>query len=248
MTTLHNFSRPARAAVIGASGGIGEAFVQQLAEDSAFEHVYALARSTTRFDQACVTRQLLDFNSEASIEQAAQNIHAEGPLDLVIVATGILHRGDDVQPEKSMADIDSAQMAQVLAVNTIGPALVARYFVPLLRPKSRTVFAALSARVGSIADNRLGGWLAYRASKAALNMVIKTLSVEQSRKHPQSLIVGLHPGTVKTSLSEPFTGRVPEDKLFSPQRAASQLLRVIDELPDDASGGFYAWDGKPIPY
>lgn len=240
-------SIPARAAVVGASGGIGAALVSQLVKNPAFEKIYALARSTTDFDHTGVTRQLLDFNSEASIQQAADQIRSEGPLDLVIVATGILHR-DDIRPEKSMADIDAAQMAQVLSVNTIGPALVAKHFLPLLRPEARTVFAVLSARVGSIADNRLGGWLAYRASKAALNMVVKTLSVEQARKRPESLLVALHPGTVKTNLSQPFTSRVADDKLFSPERAADQLLQVIANLPDNASGGFFAWDGKAIPF
>ncbi|MBT8084025.1 MAG: SDR family NAD(P)-dependent oxidoreductase [Woeseia sp.] len=243
-----NFHSPARTAVIGATGGIGAAFVSQLAKNSNFEKIYALARSTFHSEHSNVSSQLLDFASESSIETAAEQIRDDGPLDLIIVATGILHRGDEVQPEKSMADIDAKTMAEVLAVNTIGPALVAKHFLPLLRPKTRTVFAVLSARVGSIADNRLGGWLAYRSSKAALNMTVKTLSVEHARKRPESLLVGLHPGTVATNLSEPFTGRVAEDKLFSPERAASQLLDVIEHLPDDASGGFFAWDGKPIPF
>lgn len=244
----HKFHSPARAAVIGASGGIGASLVSQLAADPSFERTYALARSPFSFDDPKVSKQHLDFESEPSIETAAGQIEGEGPLDIVIIATGILHRGDNIQPEKSMAEIDAAAMAQVLAVNTIGPALVAKHFLPLMRAGSRTVFAALSARVGSIADNRLGGWLSYRASKAALNMVVKTLSVEHARKHPESLLVGLHPGTVKTGLSQPFTQRMSEDKLFSPARAASQLLRVIDELPDDATGGLFAWDGKPVPF
>ncbi|MGB5247463.1 MAG: SDR family NAD(P)-dependent oxidoreductase [Woeseia sp.] len=248
MSSLQNFTHPARAAVIGASGGIGAAFVKELAADPTLEHIYALARTTARFHDARVTEHLLDFNSEASIEQAADRISQDGPLDLVVVATGILHRGDEIRPEKSLADVDAGQMADVLAINTIGPALVAKHFLPLLRADARTVFAVLSARVGSITDNRLGGWISYRASKAALNMVVKTLSVEQARKRPGALVVALHPGTVETGLSKPFTGRVDPQKLFSPTRAAEQLLDVIDALPADASGGFFAWDGKTIPY
>jgi NAD(P)-dependent dehydrogenase (short-subunit alcohol dehydrogenase family) len=240
--------QPIHAAIIGASGGIGAALVRRLAERDGSGHIHALARSPVSFGLPQVTCQSLDFFSEDSIRQAAQEIRSAGPLDLVIVATGILHRDKLIQPEKSMADIDAAQMADVFAINTIGPTLVAKHFLPLLRPDSRTVFAAISARVGSIEDNRLGGWISYRASKAALNMVTRTLAVEQARRRPQSLVVSLHPGTVATALSKPFTARVAEDKLFSTERAAEQLLDVIDGLPDDASGGFFAWDGKRIPF
>lgn len=245
LTHLHN---PARIAIIGASGGLGHAFVARLANDDEVDHVYAFARSKTPFPESNVTSHELDYAAPETIEACAAMVKAEGPLDLVVVATGILHRGSDVQPEKTMGEIESRKLAEVLAINTIGPALVARYFLPLMRPESRTVFAALSARVGSIEDNRLGGWLAYRSSKAALNMVIKTLSVEQSRKRPQSLVVALHPGTVNTDLSQPFTRSVADDKLFSPADAADKLLAVIDKLPSDSSGGFFAWDGSRIPY
>ncbi len=248
MTILKQFPKGSRAAVIGASGGIGSAFVTLLADEPCIDHVYALSRSKSAVDADGVYSLRIDYESQQSIATAAELIAIDGPLDLVIVATGILHENPALQPEKTMADLEADNLARVLAVNTIGPALVARYFLPLMRRDRRSVFAALSARVGSIADNRLGGWLAYRASKAALNMAIKTLSIEQARKRPDCLVVALHPGTVQTDLSAPFTGRVADDKLFSPTRAADQLLTVIDELPADATGGFFAWDGERIPY
>ena len=241
-------NQPARIAVIGASGGIGSAFTRQLSASHTTERVYALSRSGTSFADSNVTSHELDFDAEQSIAAAADLVAADGPLDLVIVASGILHGDDGLQPEKTMADIDARKMATVLSANTIGPALVAKHFLPLMRPKQRNVFAVLSARVGSIEDNRLGGWLSYRASKAALNMAIKTLAVEQARKNPQSILVALHPGTVDTGLSQPFTSRVAAGKLFSPEKSAQHLLAVIAALSADASGGFFAWDGQPIPF
>ena len=161
---------------------------------------------------------------------------------------GILHRGDALQPEKRLRDIDAAAMAEVLRVNTIGPATVARHFLPLMRRDTKSVFAAISARVGSIGDNRLGGWASYRASKAALNMLIKTFSIEHARTHPEGLCVALHPGTVDTDLSRPFQARVPQGKLFTPDDSAEKMLRVLDGLGAGDSGGVFAWDGSRIEY
>lgn len=248
MTESRQIRDDATAAVVGASGGIGAAMTRLLADSGRFRQVWALSRSAAGFDNDRITSRELDFDSATSIESAAEAIADDGPLDFVFVATGILHRGDDIQPEKAMRDIDARQLAQVFATNTIGPALVARSFLPLMRPKARSVFAALSARVGSIGDNRLGGWVAYRSSKAALNMILKTLSIEQSRKRPESIVVALHPGTVATDLSGPFTDNVPDNKIFTPEKAAGQLLDVIDGLGPDDTGGFFAWDGKAIPW
>ena len=139
-------------------------------------------------------------------------------------------------------------METAFRVNTIGPALVAKHFLPLLASDAKSVFAALSARVGSIDDNELGGWYAYRASKAALNMVIKTLSIELARRNPRALCVGLHPGTVDSRLSKPFQGGVPEGKLFQPAAAARALLTVLDGLSSGDSGALFAWDGTRIPF
>jgi NAD(P)-dependent dehydrogenase (short-subunit alcohol dehydrogenase family) len=133
-------------------------------------------------------------------------------------------------------------------VNTLAPALIARYFLPLLNHRERAVFASLSARVGSIGDNRLGGWYSYRASKAAQNMFTRGLAIECGRRAKRVICLALHPGTTDTGLSEPFQGRVPEGKLFSPDFAAGKLLECIDGAGPADSGGFFAWDGAPIPW
>ena len=247
MTALTTFANDATAVVIGASGGIGGALAELLAADPSFSTVFGFARSATLADQPGVTSGQLDITNEQSIEVAAQRCTKAGPLDLVIVATGILHTAA-LQPEKRMRDLDGAAMQEVYAVNAIGPALVAKHFLPHMRQGSKTVFAAISARVGSISDNRLGGWASYRASKAALNMLLKTLAIEHARSRPDSSIVALHPGTVDTALSQPFQARVPENKLFTPEFSAAQLLSVIDTVGSADSGGFFAWDGQSITY
>lgn len=246
---LNSFDGDSRAAVIGASGGIGRAITAGIVDSGRFARVYALARSTDGDYGSETVRSLhLDYASPATIERAASAVGEEGPLDFVFVATGILHDGDAVQPEKSMREIERETLERVFAINTFGPVLVARHFLPMMRRKSRSVFAALSARVGSIGDNRLGGWLAYRSSKAALNMALRTLSIEHARRHRDAVVVALHPGTVDTALSQPFTGNVPDGKLFTPAEAATRLLDVVDGLDSDDTGGFFAWDGKPIPW
>ncbi|MEO1575694.1 MAG: SDR family NAD(P)-dependent oxidoreductase [Pseudomonadota bacterium] len=177
-------------------------------------------------------------------ERAAAAVGRE--LDLVIVATGTLH-DDGLKPEKSLRQIDAASMQRVLAVNTVGPAMVARSFLPRLKRSGPATFAALSARVGSIADNRLGGWHSYRASKAALNMLIRTFSIEMRRTHPQARVIGLHPGTVDTGLSAPFQRNVPDGKLFTPDYSAERLLAVINALSAKDSGGVFDWAGERVP-
>ena len=167
---------------------------------------------------------------------------------MVIVASGILHDGAHLQPEKSWRDLSGPAMETAFRLNTIGCALVAKHFLPLMARNRKVAFAALSARVGSIQDNQLGGWYAYRASKAALNMMIKTLSIELARRNPNALCVALHPGTVDTRLSKPFQKGVPEEKLFSAAFSARCLLSVLDGLSPADTGGLYAWDGRRIPF
>ncbi len=248
MTALGSFTDDATVALVGASGGIGRALLRLLESDDRIGRIYAFSRSEPRPLSAKTRHAPLDLADEASIAAAAELAGNEGPLDLVVVTTGVLHRGETLKPEKSMRDIGAGSMAEVFAINTIGPALVAKYFLPFLRKDAKTVFAALSARVGSIEDNRLGGWVSYRASKTALNMVLKTLSIEQVRVRPDSIVVALHPGTVATPLSKPFSKRVPEEQLFDAETAAARLLTVIDGLTSKDTGGFFAWDGQPIPY
>ena len=168
-------------------------------------------------------------------------------MDLVIVATGLL-TGAAARPERRLADLDPEGLAESFRVNTIGPALVAKAFVPLLPRGRRAVFAVLSARVGSLADNRLGGWYGYRASKAALNMVVRCLAVELARTHPLAVCAALHPGTVETGLSRPFLRGVDPGRLATPAEAAARLLAVVDALTPADSGGVFAYDGRPIPF
>lgn len=248
MSVLTSLSRQANVAVIGASGGIGRAFTELLAADESVQSVHALSRSAIDWGNGKVHHQHLDLTDEASIEKAASAASAESALDLVIVASGILHRGSQVQPEKTLRDLQADSLHAVMAVNAVGPALVAKHFLPRLRRGRKTVFAALSARVGSISDNRLGGWAAYRMSKAALNMLVRTMAIEQSRSRPDSILVALHPGTVDTALSQPFTKRLDADKLFSTSDAASRLLDVIDSLEQPMTGGFYAYDKSRIDF
>lgn len=222
------------AVVVGASGGIGAALVAALAEEGIA--VRGFARSFEGADR-------IDLLDEDSIAAAAASLSA--PPDLVFVATGLLHDGDR-GPEKSMAALDPAWLARQYAVNAIGPALVAKYFLPRMPRTGRCVFAALSARVGSISDNRLGGWYGYRAAKAALNQLIRTIAVEERRRNDRSIVVGLHPGTVATALSKPFQAGVRADQLFMPNRAAVQLLDVIDGLKAPDSGKLFGWDGAEI--
>lgn len=212
--------------IIGASGGIGGALAEALAEEDA---------TVLRF-----SRPELDITDEASVAQAAAKA---GSPELVIVATGLLHEGER-GPEKALRDLDPEWLARQYAVNAIGPALVAKHFLPVMPRTGRSVLAMLSARVGSISDNRLGGWYGYRASKAALNQLVRTLAIEDKRRNERGIVVALHPGTVDTKLSKPFqqSGR----DLFEPGRAAVQLLDLIDGLKPQDSGKLFAWDGAEI--
>lgn len=233
------------AVVVGASGGIGRQFVDRLAAGAACERLFAFSRTAVDVHDEKVISHNIDVLDEATIARAAQV--AGRDIGLVIVATGILHRGSHLRPEKAMREVSADRLREVIDVNTIGPTLVAKHFLPLLRREHKSVFAALSARVGSIGDNRLGGWISYRASKAALNMSLRTLSIEHARRHPNSVVAGLHPGTVRTPLSEPFSARVPAGKLFSAAQSVDHMLEVIDGLTPQDSGGVFAWDGQRIP-
>lgn len=247
MTHISSFRDGSRAVIVGASGGIGNALAAALVRDERTAEVWALSRTPGALESSRARSIVTDITDEASIAAAARQCAADGPVDLVIVATGILHR-QGLQPEKRMLDLDGAAMAEVFRINTIAPALLAKHFLPVMRRDAKSAFAAISARVGSIGDNRLGGWTSYRASKAALNMLIKTLAIEQARTHPDGLVVALHPGTTDTSLSRPFQRNVPPDKLFSPEFTAERLLQVLDNLGSADTGGFFAWDGQAIEY
>lgn len=237
------------AIVIGGSGGIGRALAQRLSDSPSHDLVLSVSRSrpegwvdTAR--QAWIAADILD---EDSLARAAAHAASLGVPSRILVATGQLH-GPGLAPEKSMRSLDLAALTALFATNAGGPAMAAKHFLPLTPRDRPSVFAALSARVGSIGDNHLGGWYGYRASKAALNMLIHTLAIEHRRTRPLGLCVALHPGTVDTSLSAPFQGGVAPERLASPQRSAQNLLEVLDGLEPEDNGGFFAWDGTPIPW
>ncbi len=235
MTGLSSFPSGGLAVVIGATGGIGSALYRQLESTGQFAQVMGVSRSSS---------PSLDLTQEASIAEAAAMIAAQPhDLRLVIVATGILHGGPR-PPEKTWRELDPEAMAHAFAINATGPALLMKHLLPLLPRHGKAVFAAVSARVGSIGDNKLGGWYAYRAAKAALNQFIHTAAIELARSRPEACCVALHPGTVATRLSSPF-GKVGLD-VQTPDEAAERMLSVIEGLKASDSGGFFDHKGLPI--
>ena len=244
---LPSMGEDLRVIVVGSTGGIGGAFIDKLAASEQVSKIYALSRAGQSHPSSKVANLTFDFTNEASIEAAAEALRETGAFDLCIIATGLL-QGQGIAPEKNMRAMSLEAFQTSFMVNTFGPALTAKYFLPLMRRDRKAVLAALSARVGSISDNRIGGWYAYRASKAALNMVLKTLSIEFGRRFKDTIIIGMHPGTVDTGLSKPFQRNVPDGKLFTPEFSAEKLLAVIDQVGPKDSGLLFAWDGEQVPF
>ena len=234
-TTMASFPAGGTAVVIGASGGIGRAFAQALRGRPDFARVVELSRGGI---------PALDLLEEGSIAAAAGMLAGEA-LRLVIDATGFLHDADH-QPERSWRQLDPAHLARSFALNAIGPALLMKHFLPLLPRQGKAVFATLSARVGSIGDNRLGGWYGYRASKAALNQLVRTAAIELARQRPEAICVALHPGTVATGLSAPLAKAGLAVRPAA--EAAAQMLSVIDRLRAGQSGAFLNYQGEPLPW
>ncbi len=233
---LASFPPTGVAVVFGANGGIGKALTDAIEASDRFDHVVAFSRRTS---------PSIDLLDEVSIERAVAFAADLGGLRLVINATGFLH--DSCQrPEKSWRELDAAKLARSFALNAIGPALIMKHVLPQLSRPGKAVFATLSARVGSIGDNRLGGWYSYRASKAALNQLVRTAAVELARRSPDALCIALHPGTVTTSLSTPFAATGLE--VHPPSAAARHLLTVVDQLTAAATGGFFDWRGLSVPW
>ena len=224
------------AIVIGASGGIGRAFMASLTKESGAKAVIALGRAS---------EPDLDLLNEASIEAAANWAGMQSEIRLIIDATGILH-GPGMEPEKSWRALDPSAMAQSFAINAIGPALLMKHFLPLLPREGKSVFATLSAKVGSIGDNHLGGWYSYRASKAALNQLVHTAAIELKRSRPNAICAALHPGTVDTGLSAPFAKAGLE--VQTAEEAVRRMLTVIDGWQPADSGGFFTYRGEPLPW
>ncbi|MCX9147653.1 SDR family NAD(P)-dependent oxidoreductase [Erythrobacter sp. WG] len=235
---------PRSAAVFGASGGIGCALCEGLAARGC-ARLYAGSRRGGGLGLAGEVPFAFDLTDEASIAAAAELMRGEPP-EWIIVATGVLTLADGTGPERSYRRLDAAAMAQVFALNAIGPALIAKHCLALM-PRARAfTFAALSARVGSISDNRLGGWHSYRASKAALNMLLRNLAIEMARTHPEAVVVGLHPGTVDSALSQPFQSGLREGQLTQPGDAAANLLGVLAGLTPAQSGRVFDFRGDEV--
>ncbi len=233
---LASFDSGGVAVVFGASGGIGSALVAALEAGGHFRAVLGFSRRSAI---------AIDLADEDSLAKAVENAASTGDIRLAIDATGLLVEPGG-RPEKSWREIDAQAMARAFAVNTIGPALLMKHLLPRLPRTGKAAFATLSARVGSIGDNRLGGWYAYRASKAALNQVVRTAAIELSRRAPEALCVALHPGTVDTRLSAAFTR--PGPGVHRPAEAASHLLGVIEKLSSTDTGGFFDWRGARVPW
>ncbi|MEN7342496.1 MAG: SDR family oxidoreductase [Pseudomonadota bacterium] len=256
MTTRDSEALKKNALIIGASRGIGAGFAKALAARGDFGRVICAARQPASSEalrhlaatsSICTTIEL-DVTDEESIIAAAANIASlPGHLDLVINTVGLLH-DDAMRPERRLQDIEARNIRRSFEVNSIAPLMLAKHLCGLLPKREPCVWATLSARVGSISDNRLGGWYAYRAAKAAQNMFNKTLSIELKRTHKKICVVALHPGTVATDLSAPFRSNVTADNLFTVETSVEHLLRVIDNLGENDNGSFYAWDGQKIPW
>ncbi|XP_054802158.1 uncharacterized protein LOC129305946 [Prosopis cineraria] len=251
--------------VQGASRGIGLEFVKQLLENDDKGHVIATCRNPNgstglvnlkdKFAERLRILQL-DLTFESSIEATARAIkETYGHLNLLINASGILSIPEVLQPETTLSKVEKSSLMLAYEVNAVGPILVIKHMWPLLKvgggfgtERSVAVVASLSARVGSIGDNRLGGWHSYRSSKAALNQLTKTISVEFARKKDPIACILLHPGTVDTDLSKPFQRNVPDDKLFTKEFSAQKLLSIINNVKRHDNGKFFAWDGQEIPW
>ncbi|MBW4568470.1 MAG: SDR family NAD(P)-dependent oxidoreductase [Tolypothrix carrinoi HA7290-LM1] len=243
--------------IVGASQGIGLGFVQNLLQDDRITKIYATYRQRESASELItiesensekLTCLQIDITDESQIIEAVQKIRSEvNKLHFVINCVGLLH-DESLQPEKSLRQINSDNLLRYFQVNSIGTVLLAKHLLPLFRHQERSIFASISAKIGSIGDNQLGGWYGYRASKAALNMFMRTVAIEYGRNSPKTIVVTLHPGTTDTQLSRPFQGNVPAEKLFSVERTVSQLLTVIEQLQQEDSGQFFSWDGSRLPW
>lgn len=256
---LKSFPDEMTVALIGASGGIGRAFLSHLLSSGKCRRIYAFSRTPEAILQNQITPEAANteliphyasYDEPETIKAAADAI--KEPINLLIIATGLLHEGTghsephSIWPEKDWADLDAASLVRNFEINSIGPALILRHFLPRLARDERAVAAALSARIGSISDNRIGGWYGYRAAKAALNMLIKSASIELKRKNKNASLIALHPGTVDTALSAPFQKGLRDGQLQTAADATAKMLTVIDQMTPANSGKLYAYDGAEI--
>ena len=231
-------------AIIGSSGAIGRAFLDAYIADKEISNIYSISRTEVESNDERIIHINIDVTDEVSVKAAASQI-GENRLDKLIVATGILHT-ELFGPEKSIKDIKIENFVKIFSVNAFGPALIGKYFLPLMKKDKKSIAAFLSARVGSISENKLGGWYAYRASKSALNQIIKNFSIEAKRTNPTGIIIGLQPGTVKSKLSEPFQKNVKKGNLLLPKDSVKSLIRVIENVMQNDSGKIFDWKGEEI--
>ncbi|MEH6556282.1 MAG: SDR family NAD(P)-dependent oxidoreductase [Oceanicoccus sp.] len=238
------------AIVIGARSTIGKSIIRQLADDESVDHIVAVSRvaSTQEVENDYKLRYVATDYSEASISLICEELACcKGSITRVIICNGVLHT-KDIAPEKRLEDISAASLLEIMNINAIIPVLWLSKIAPLLRGEKTCRVAVLSARVGSIEDNRSGGWYAYRASKAALNMLIKTAAIELRRRAPNVKLIAFHPGTTDTQLSKPFQRSVPDGKLFTPDYVASVLLKLLETLNPATEVEFFDWNGQPVPW
>ena len=243
---------PTTALIVGASQGIGLEFVRQLLQTDRVDRVYATYRNPQSELLAIADPRLrylpLDITQEAQIATVMKEIQTEtAALHYMINCVGVLHQGA-MQPEKSLRQLNAEQLLHYFQVNSIGAVMLAKHMQPLLKHRDRAILATISAKIGSIGDNYSGGWYGYRASKAALNMFMRTTAIEYKRTCPRAIVVTLHPGTTDTQLSRPFQRNVPPEKLFPVDRTVQQLLTVLDQLQESDSGEFFSWDGSRLPW
>ncbi len=238
-----NIFSKAKVAIIGASGGIGSTVSQKIKELDPENVVIEIVRSKTKKNQF-----EMDMLNEGSVARCANEIKDQfGDLDVVFNATGLLHTKDHT-PERTYKEIDLSYLEEIFKVNTYIPFMITKYFAPILTKDSSSIIAFMSARLGSISDNNLGGWYSYRSAKTALNMLIKTLSIELSYSNRNAICVGLHPGTVDTQLSKPFTQRVRNKKVFTRDEAAEYLISILNNIDQTDNGKIIDWQGVRIPY
>ena len=245
------------ALIVGATQGIGLGFVKALLKQENIGTVFATYRkSQTSSELFSLQKQYsdrlqcirVDITQESQIADGVKQIQdSVKELHLAIYCVGVLHEGD-LAPEKSLRQINADNLIYSFQVNSIGAVLLAKHLMPLFKKSGRSIFASISAKVGSIGDNRLGGWYGYRASKSALNMFLKTTAIEYSRRCPKTIVVALHPGTTDTRLSQPFQKNVPPGKLFPVEHTVNLLSKVISDLEPKDSGEFFSWDGSKLPW
>ena len=230
---------PLNIAIFGSSGAIGKALSIEFSKNNNINKIFAYSRNGDQLDNQSIFSKKVNYLKENNLAEVAQSLKCK--LDIIIVAIGALE-----QPEKSIRDLSSDKFIDMFTANTIPTALIAKYFLPKLYRDRVTKFTSISARVGSIEDNQLGGWYSYRASKSALNMILKGLSIEQKRLNSDSIIFGLHPGTVDSKLSKPFQKK--DKEYFTPEFSAKKLVNVIDTKTIADNGKIFDWDNKIIPY